>query len=34
MDGLNKTQFPQEMKDRIHLTQYDAVYSIDPELAQ
>ena len=34
MDGLNKTKFPQEMKDRIHLTQYDAVYSIDPELAQ
>jgi len=33
MDGLNKTKFPQEMKDRIHLTQYDAVYSIDPELA-
>ncbi|HSO86836.1 MAG TPA: sulfate permease [Draconibacterium sp.] len=34
MDGLNKTKFPQEMKDRIHVTQYDAVYSIDPELAQ
>jgi sulfate permease, SulP family len=34
MDGLKKTQFLQDMKDRIHLTQYDAVKSIDPELAR
>jgi len=34
MDSLKKTQFMQDMKDRIHLTQYDAVYSIDPGLAQ
>ena len=34
MDGLKKTQFLQDMKDRIHLTQYDAVYCIDPELAK
>jgi sulfate permease, SulP family len=34
MDGLKKTQFLQDMKDRIHLTQYDAVQSIDPELAK
>jgi sulfate permease, SulP family len=33
MDGLNKTQFAQDLKDRMHLTQYDAVYSIDPGLA-
>ena len=26
--------FAQDLKDRIHFTQYDAVYSIDPELAQ
>ena len=30
MDGLKKTQFYQELKDRIHFTHYDAVYSIDP----
>jgi sulfate permease, SulP family len=34
MDGLNKTQFAQDLKDRIHLTQYDAVHSIDPKLAE
>jgi len=34
MDGLMKTQFYQELKERIHLSHYDAVYSIDPELAQ
>lgn len=33
MDGLKKTQFYKELNDRIHFTQYDAVYSIDPELA-
>jgi sulfate permease, SulP family len=33
MDGLIKTQFYQDMKDMIHLTHYDAVQSIDPELA-
>ena len=34
MDGLKKTQFYQELKERIHFTQYDAVYSIDPDLAK
>jgi SulP family sulfate permease len=34
MDGLKKTQFYQELKERIHFTQYDAVYSIDPNLAR
>jgi sulfate permease, SulP family len=34
MDGLKKTQFYQELKDRIHFTQYDAVYRIDPDLAR
>jgi SulP family sulfate permease len=34
MDGLKKTQFYQELKERIHLTQYDAVHSIDPALAE
>lgn len=34
MDGLKKTQFYQEMKDRIHLTNYDAIKSINPELAE
>jgi SulP family sulfate permease len=34
MDGLKKTQFYQELKERIHFTNYDAVYSIDPELSQ
>lgn len=34
MDGLKKTQFYQELKERIHFTHYDAVYSIDPALAK
>jgi sulfate permease, SulP family len=34
MDGLKKTKFFQEMKERIHFTQYDAVFSIDPDLAK
>lgn len=34
MDGLKKTQFPEAMEARIHLTQYDAVHSIDPEMAE
>jgi sulfate permease, SulP family len=34
MDGLKKTQFYQELKERIHFTQYDAVFSIDPDLAK
>jgi len=34
MDGLKKTPFGQELKERIHFTQYDAVYSIDPNLAK
>jgi SulP family sulfate permease len=34
MDGLKKTQFYQELKDRIHFTHYDAVYSINPDLAR
>jgi SulP family sulfate permease len=34
MDRLKKTQFAQDLKDRIHFTQYDAVYSIDPDLAK
>jgi hypothetical protein len=34
MDGLKKTQFYQELKDRIHLTHYDAVSSIDPDMAR
>ncbi len=34
MDGLKKTQFYQELKNRIHFTQYEAIYSIDPDLAK
>jgi SulP family sulfate permease len=34
MDGLKKTQFGEELKDRIHLTHYLAVCSIDPDLAK
>jgi SulP family sulfate permease len=34
MDGLKKTQFYKELKDRIHFTHYNAVYSIDPSLAK
>jgi sulfate permease, SulP family len=33
MDGLKKTQFYLELEERIHFTHYDAVYSIDPDLA-
>lgn len=34
MDGLKKTHFAQDLKGKIHLTHYDAIYSIDPELAR
>jgi len=34
MDGLKKTQFYQEIKERIHLTNYEAVESINRELAE
>ena len=34
MDNLKKTQFYQELKDRIHFTQYNAIASIDPDLAR
>jgi sulfate permease, SulP family len=34
MDGLKKTILVEQLKGRIHLTQYDAVHSIDPELAE
>lgn len=34
MDGLKKTQFYQELKDRIHFTHYEAICSIDPQLAK
>lgn len=34
MDALKKTQFYQDMKEHIHFTHYDAVNSIDPQLAQ
>jgi sulfate permease, SulP family len=34
MDRLKKTQFYQELKERIHFTHYDAVHSIDPDLAR
>ena len=34
MDGLKKTPFYQELKDRIHFTHYDAICSIDPGLAK
>ncbi len=34
MDNLKKTQFYQDMKDNIHFTHYDAVYSIDSKLAK
>jgi len=34
MDGLKKTQFYQELKERIHFTHYEAIYSIDPEMAK
>ena len=34
MDGLKKTKFYEELKDRIHRTHYDAVAAIDPALAK
>jgi SulP family sulfate permease len=34
MDGLKKTKFYEELKERIHFTHYDAVFSIDPKLAR
>jgi sulfate permease, SulP family len=34
MDGLKKTKLYQDMKGRIHFTHFDAVCSIDPDLAQ
>jgi SulP family sulfate permease len=34
MDGLKKTKFYEDMKDNIHFTHYDAVFSIDPNLAK
>jgi SulP family sulfate permease len=34
MDGLKKTKFYGELKDRIHFTHYDAVSSIDPNLVR
>jgi SulP family sulfate permease len=34
MDGLKKTKFYEELKDRIHRTHFDAVASINPALAK
>jgi sulfate permease, SulP family len=34
MDRLKKTQFYEDLKERIHLTHYDAIFSIDPGLAK
>jgi len=34
MDGLKKTKFYEELKDRIHRTHYEAVVSINPDLAE
>jgi SulP family sulfate permease len=34
MDSLKKTQFYLELRENVHFTHYDAVYSIDPELAK
>lgn len=34
LDGLKKTQFYQELKGNIYLTHYEAISSIDPELAK
>jgi sulfate permease, SulP family len=34
MDGLKKTPFFQELKERIHFTHYEAVHSIDPAIAE
>jgi SulP family sulfate permease len=34
LDGLKKTKFYQEIKDRIHLSHYEAIASIDPSFAR
>jgi sulfate permease, SulP family len=34
MDQLKRSHFPEELSGKIHLTQYDAVHSINPDLAQ
>jgi SulP family sulfate permease len=33
MDRLKRSHFLEELTGKIHLTQYDAVHSIDPDLA-
>lgn len=33
MDNLKKTKFYQEIEDRVHLTHYQAISSINPDLA-
>jgi SulP family sulfate permease len=33
LDGLKKTPFYQSMKEKIHSTNYDAVKSINPDMA-
>jgi sulfate permease, SulP family len=34
MDRLKRAHFLEELTGKIHLTQYDAVHSINPDLAQ
>src|SRR5512139_331840 len=34
MDRLKRSHFPEELTGKIHLTHYDAVFSINPELAR
>ena len=34
MDSLKKTKFYEEIKDRIHLTQYDAVSTFNSDLVK
>ena len=34
MDGLNKTQFIKTLTGKIYLSQYEAVYDINPKLAE
>ncbi len=34
MDRLKRSHFLQELTGKVHLTQYDAVHSINPERAQ
>ena len=34
MDRLKRSHFLEELTGKIHLTRYDAVYSINPDLAQ